>query len=227
MDQKANSIADMAAVLQRQTEVARTHQQQAEQERENIRKATEKANLRYEEIKSLLRQLRPTALNGDEEALKQYKVLKNEKIHIRKSLEKPMPHRALKRRYHPLNDAHPVAKQRWNKTQRRLILPRMSTQGLRIKWANILDAEFAQTWPSSVIHEALERATPQTRHTHPPATPPQLAPTQAEEVAVENNQAEIAVQTPPSAAAESPVPEALKEPSRLERLVSRLRDGRN
>lgn len=32
-----------------------------------------------------------------------------------------------------------------------------STEGVRILWANILDAQFAETWPVSVVHDDLKK----------------------------------------------------------------------
>ncbi|KAI9878208.1 MAG: hypothetical protein M1830_001552 [Pleopsidium flavum] len=32
-----------------------------------------------------------------------------------------------------------------------------STEGVRIRWANILDAQFAETWPVSVVHDDLRK----------------------------------------------------------------------
>lgn len=230
MDQKANSIADMAAVLQRQVEVAETHQAETQKETAQIQQAVANAQLRHEEIKSQLRQLRPTALNGDDEhALKTYKALKNERMHIRRSLEKPMPHLALKHKYHPLNDPSPVSKRKWTRYQRHQILPRMSVQGLRIKWADILDAEFARTWPASVVHESLETANARTRHIHPPMEaspppPPPPAPSRAEGAMMEKDEANTAVQTSPVAKKK---PKSSEEPGRWERLIVRLQHGRN
>lgn len=33
-----------------------------------------------------------------------------------------------------------------------------SVEGVRIRWANLLDAEFAATWPAEVVHDSLETA---------------------------------------------------------------------
>ena len=33
-----------------------------------------------------------------------------------------------------------------------------SVEGVRIRWANILDAEFAETWPEGVLHDGLGRS---------------------------------------------------------------------
>jgi len=43
---------------------------------------------------------------------------------------------------------------------------RGSVEGVRIRWANILDAEFAETWPEEVIHDGLEK------HRYTAAWPP-------------------------------------------------------
>ena len=44
-----------------------------------------------------------------------------------------------------------------------------SVEGVRIRWANILDAEYAQTWPKDVVHDGLAKS----RYTAawPPAPP--------------------------------------------------------
>lgn len=31
-------------------------------------------------------------------------------------------------------------------------------EGVRIRWANLLDAEYAETWPAAVLHDALEQS---------------------------------------------------------------------
>lgn len=216
-DQKANSIADLAAVLETQAQIAQKHQEQADRENKQKANATANANTRYQEIGVRMRELRSEALSGNEDARKEYKQLKNEKIHIRKALRKPMPHLALKRKYHPLNDPTPVSQRRFTREQRQKLLPRMSMAGLRIQWANTLDAEFARTWPKSVVHEALQEANLRTRHMHPPTAAPS---TNLDLEAIENSKAQATLQ-------ESSQPETTREPSMLERLVVRLRDGAN
>ena len=43
---------------------------------------------------------------------------------------------------------------------------RGNVEGVRIRWANIMDAEFAETWPEEVIHDGLEK------HRYTAAWPP-------------------------------------------------------
>lgn len=31
-------------------------------------------------------------------------------------------------------------------------------EGVRVRWANVLDAEFAETWPAAVVHDALGKS---------------------------------------------------------------------
>ncbi|MCJ1437900.1 hypothetical protein MMC27_007287 [Xylographa pallens] len=62
---------------------------------------------------------------------------------------------------------------------------RGSVEGVRIRWADILDAEYAETWPAEVVHDGLEK------HRYTAAWPeaPPLVPAEemlAEEVMGEN-----------------------------------------
>lgn len=31
-------------------------------------------------------------------------------------------------------------------------------EGVRVRWANLLDAEFAETWPAAVVHDSLGKS---------------------------------------------------------------------
>ena len=31
-------------------------------------------------------------------------------------------------------------------------------EGVRVRWANLLDAEFAETWPAAVLHDTLRKS---------------------------------------------------------------------
>lgn len=35
--------------------------------------------------------------------------------------------------------------------------PESGVEGVRVRWANLLDAEFAESWPEEVVHDALDR----------------------------------------------------------------------
>ncbi|KAH0556235.1 hypothetical protein GP486_005837 [Trichoglossum hirsutum] len=101
MDQKANSVADIAAVLEAQ--------------------------------------------GGDLE-----RALKERETSQVKVDKRPMPKRGVVRKAQKLEAK--IAE-----------LEKVGTVPVKIKWANILDAEFAESWPESVVHDGLGT----TRHTAP------------------------------------------------------------
>jgi hypothetical protein len=43
-------------------------------------------------------------------------------------------------------------------------LGKVATKPVEIKWSNILDAEYAESWPKTVVHDGM----PISRHTAPP-----------------------------------------------------------
>ncbi|KAI4144126.1 MAG: hypothetical protein L6R35_000730 [Caloplaca aegaea] len=99
MDQKANSIADLAAVLQLQKEGwTQEHVQTRERQIERVRMQKERGKQKY-------------------------------------------------RRRDPQGP------------------PEMGVEGVRVRWTNLLDAEFAETWPEKVVHDGL------TRHRYTAALP--------------------------------------------------------
>ncbi|KAI9783230.1 MAG: hypothetical protein M1839_004070 [Geoglossum umbratile] len=57
-------------------------------------------------------------------------------------------------------------------------LQNVEAEHVKIKWANILDAEFAEDWPDSVIHDGLAIS----RHTAPHPEPVEIAKPRAEVV---------------------------------------------
>ena len=194
MDQRANSIADLAAVLIRQERLAKMDQNTAQQQQAEIEKQTTAANARYQEISQKLKELRPTALDGERKDLEEYKQLKAERMRIRRNLKKPMPHYALRGQYHPLNEPSPETIKPTSRRTRRQLRQSVTIEGVGIKWANIMDAEFARTWPAAVIHETLEAPTNRTRHIHPPITsPPVTEPRTEEQAATDKDEANIAV----------------------------------
>ena len=76
-----------------------------------------------------------------------------------------------------------------------------SVQGVRIKWADILDAEFAETWPEEVLHEGLERH----RYT---AAWPQGEPLESREGWVEEEDVEVEGEKMPEDVPLGALPEA-------------------
>lgn len=91
MDQKANSIADLAAVLKLQKEGwTKKHVQKKERQIEKVRMLKERGKTKY-------------------------------------------------RRRDPQGP------------------PEMGVEGVRVRWINLLDAEFAEEWPEEVVHDGLTR----------------------------------------------------------------------
>ncbi|MCJ1250549.1 hypothetical protein MMC30_007777 [Trapelia coarctata] len=64
-------------------------------------------------------------------------------------------------------DGRPLAKRGLgSQASAEVYTARGSVEGVRIRWANILDAEYAETWPAAVIHDGLEK------HRYTAAWPP-------------------------------------------------------
>jgi len=64
-------------------------------------------------------------------------------------------------------DGRPLAKRGLGRqANAEVYTARGSVEGVRIRWANVLDAEYAETWPEQVIHDGLEK------HRYTAAWPP-------------------------------------------------------
>ena len=224
MAQKANSIADLAAVLRSQERDAKLGEQTAEKEHEMAESKDREAKERLEEIKIRKAELRPR-IKESEEARKEYKELKNEKMKIQKMLKKPVPWKALQGEHDPLNDETPPAKRGLGRRRGIKAIPRVTMDGICIEWAEMQDAEFAQSWPKSVVHDKMRLGGKATRHSAPAPTPTHEEPPQLEAVKTEEQERLEHVQ--PKKPAMLPQPDQEKKPSQtaLERLVVRLRDG--
>ncbi|KAL9080026.1 MAG: hypothetical protein Q9159_007671 [Coniocarpon cinnabarinum] len=234
MDQKANTVADLSAVLSRQETLANQHQEEAREEQKEVRKATDKMDTRLERIKLEMSEKRPAAIAGDEQTSAQYKALRGEKLRIRRALQKPMPHFALEGRYHPKNDTTPVYERGPSKTRRRGLLPRMSMESVRIQWANQDDAEFANKWPKTVEHDSLQAADSRTRNVHPlPELPEDNFPSDLDNVSEESRGDNASTQQPREVRKDPPTSQIdsrldpSEEPSRdwITRLLNRLKYG--
>ena len=225
MDQKANTVADLAAVLDHQAQLAECHQADAAREHELVQSATQQARARIEQIKSEMLEQKPRAMQGSEQAIAQYKSLRNEKMRLWKALEKPRPDFALQHKYHPKNNPEPIHQRgpTRTRTRRRGLLPRMSMDGLRIKWADLGDAQYARTWPETVVHDELESFDNRTRHTHPLPEPIATAPSEAEEKTLTEDEAQVRI---PPQNASSEVEKVSQEKPMLTRIIERLQYGR-
>lgn len=222
MDQKANSIADLAAVLQRQEMAAEEQEKVAEQERQKSVEVIVDAKKRLGEIQARKAELRPK-WDEDASAREEYKRLKNEKMKIRKRLGKPVAWKALVNEYDVLNDATPPAKKGLGRRRGRKAIPNLTMDGLRIEWSDLQDAEFAETWPKSVMHDTMPRGENRYRHASPP---PSEVPSAEPKIEAAQKEKERQLEGTPSVAelTESPQPSQPTQ-SRLDRLIVRLRDG--
>ena len=55
-------------------------------------------------------------------------------------------------------DGRPLAKRGFGRqASAQVYTARGSVEGVRIRWANLTDAEYAETWPEAVIHDWLEK----------------------------------------------------------------------
>ena len=227
--QVPNTVADLAAVLFGQEKISSSHQQQHQDEQQKNQEALEKANQRMDDIKSQMRQAR---LLDSEEAWARYKALRAEKIRLRKHMQKPVPWKALAGKYDPLNLSIPPARRGPGKTRLHPDAPKWTMDGVRIDWADIREADFAQKWPESVTHDVLAKEGQRVRHVHPPPEPwrPSFELQDAEHEEDVSKVPPISESLPEiKPARKSPSEEmspADREPTWLDRLISRGRDGR-
>lgn len=151
-DQKANSIADLAYVMQKQHEAAIVAGRKTEEERALNEMELEKANKTLADYRQRLKSLED---KDDEASRAEYKDIKLKKMKIRDAMQKPMPYAALTGRYHIKNDGRIPAKRGPLKKLRTKDRPRTTMEGVKIEWANILDKAYAKEWPATVSHELL------------------------------------------------------------------------
>lgn len=183
-DQKANSIADVAAVLLQQHQLSQVADEKIEKERALNDDALKQAQIKLEE---LLKRRKELLGKQDEASKKEYVEIKKRKIKIQSAMEKPAPYYALHGIYHVVNDnripakkhrmslnglqrpdptvpykhAGPLAKDLRNRDR-----PPMSMKGIKIEWADILDREYAEEWPTSVEHGLLNMEGRDSRYHH-------------------------------------------------------------
>lgn len=153
-DQKANSIAALAAVMAKQDKRARVDDNLAREENRRNEREIERGHERLREIGKLDRAIR---YKEDEESRKQYKYLKVEKMRIKKAMRQPVPYAALQKKYHLKNDSRPAAKRGPLRRLRQRDKPLTTMKGVGIFWADPLDRQFAKQWPETVKHDDFKR----------------------------------------------------------------------
>lgn len=215
-DQKANSIADMAYVLLRQDKVARFQDRQGELERVKNEAAEKKAHERLAELRILKAEAEK---DTTPEGIKKFKELKAEKQRLVRNLAKPVEFRSMEGLWSPINDARPKAKRGVGRLRGVRGAPKMTMDGVRIEWANILDAEYAAQWPQSVIHDSIERGGPRTRNIPSTSNEVVKAPTELESRtgllgAKRTEKTETVFESP------------VEPPSALRKFIDRMRFGR-
>lgn len=236
-DQKANSIADLAAILAEQAKISEEHRAIESTTEKRRAEVMEKAQRRVEELKSLKAATRTEYMaNRGAETQNAYREHKKALLKLKGAMKNPHDigsYKALDaleelcetpnltqlaekqgKEYHP--DKEEPERLTWWRPEEKLKGARMSMDGVRIEWANVLDAEFAKTWPEAVIHDTLTRGGNRQRHIAASPLHPTTVPVAEVEAVVERTQA--------------PEPEPVVEEvqqSALGRLVSRLQFGRN
>lgn len=157
-DQKANTVADLAAVLGRQEEVARESEGDREIKSEEERSRRARLDEVLKEKKHLRMELAKVAEGSKEEVkVARYRELKRQKMRLMKDIAAA-----------EAGIVKPKAP--WErKTKQR---PTMSMDGVKIEWADLLDAEFAKTWPQSVVHDVFAHAGNRGRYQAPSVVKP-------------------------------------------------------
>ena len=154
-NQKANSIADLAAVLLRHAEIATKHAQKTSE----LEQATEaKLAEAKQELADLMKQKRvqQETMSESEENKAKFQEMKRRKMKLQRDLAKPDPYNALMGNYSLMNDNRPKAKHGFGRFRGRPPLPDWTINDVRIQWADTYDAEFAATWPKQVVHETMQ-----------------------------------------------------------------------
>lgn len=218
-DQKANSIADLAAVLEKQALTAEEHEKAAAVRREAKRRLTDQAS----SLKAQKTEARKAYMaNPTDETRAVYKKYKKESMKVKSVLRTPEESR-LFAAVRKLQDAEGVEvsealDQRTSKTG-----PATTMEGVKIEWAYLQDAEFARTWPAAVVHDALGRGGLRSRHVHSSSLQPPQAPGETADV---SKKRDVVPRTTsrPQETTEASVPQP--QTTLLTKLVQRLQFGR-
>ena len=229
MDQKANSIADLAAVLKRQENVSVKHARQVQGHQALNEAAKVRAMARKDELTDLMRAEWVEGENQNET----YNTYKIERRKMIRALAKPNVHAAVEQKYAYENDNTPMDKRGRRHPGYKAPAPLFTMNGVKIEWADITDAEFAQSWPVSVVHGTLERGEHMLRDSHTTVIEPALTQEEVKRRLLEaetigrdpERRQPVNPSNPPSSKAIEDVVPDDKEPSLLQRLMNRLTVG--
>lgn len=224
-NQKANTVADLAFVLGEQKRLADESKENGLRVQNEIDSAITNARESLPRIKQEMQAAKTEARNGDEKALKLYRSLKRQKMRIPRALAQPRPDKALARKYDPHNDRSAMPRRG---PRRRLRLatqvPKFSTEGVRVVWTDVHDAEFAADWPENVVHDTLEY----TRNVPPPGRLSIREPrSKSKKPALPVKTSEVGDNEVAKAKkiADAPAARPPTKPTMMQRLLVRLRDG--
>ncbi|KAI4235262.1 MAG: hypothetical protein LQ349_003286 [Xanthoria aureola] len=169
MDQKANSIADIAAVLLRAEEkLPKINEEEPTPEIDPEKEAEERRNAKKAWIEKIEARRRERGLVVDpEKTLKRWEEKGEEQWQA--SREKRGEQRQRKREAALRLKIKAKAKrtewiQRMQKAGKKSLMRKdpqpheePGVEGVKVSWANLLDAAFAEQWPAAVVHDGLSR----------------------------------------------------------------------
>lgn len=171
-DQKANTVADLAAVLGRQEELAQEWEGEAQAKNEEHRSRRSRLDEVLKEKKQLRGELAKLAEGTKEEVkVARYRELKREKMRLMRDIA-------------AAEQGVVKPKAPWEKKTKQK--PMMSMDGVKIEWADLLDAEFAKTWPESVEHDVFAHVGNRGRYQAPSVVKSARDTEETQEVSVES-----------------------------------------
>jgi len=199
-DQKANTVADLAAVLGRQEELSQELAGETEVKNEEHRLRTARLDEVLKEKKQLRGELAKLAEGSKEEVkVARYRELKREKMRLMKDIA-------------AAEQGVMKPKAPWERKTKQK--PMMSMDGVKIEWSDLLDAEFAKTWPEGVVHDVFAHAGNRGRYQAPSVVKPSRVSEEMDEIPEELLNIAETSQT-----------EEVAPTSTLDRIVRRLQFG--
>jgi len=162
----------LAAVLGGQAKIEDREQKRGERAEAKRVEREEGTRARLAEVVSTRREAKAEMFKAEGEAAEaaktRYRELKKEKMRLQKELAPQTfggavmldPAETSLGAAEPVVPA-PASRSRAGAPKQKSI---MMMDGIKIEWANLLDAEFAQTWPAAVVHDAMPHGGNRGRH---------------------------------------------------------------
>lgn len=157
LNQKANTVADLAMVCELQRRRANRHKDKQAAKDAKIQTALDQLEEKIVSADKQMKELRPKAIAGDTAAQAKYKSLKADKMRHKRSAAMPRPDCRTDPSYHPLHDHTPMPKRGMRRRMRlRAMLPDFK-KDIWIAWTDIADRDLARMWPRFVQHQEMDR----------------------------------------------------------------------